>query len=231
MALVSCLEPEGGNYTYSEGTSAPWGSTPDLAQISQQRERGLISQGDVDNAVMGHGAHGGDGSALLSATQGAGGDEEASVLAPVLAPLPLPACLVPEGLPLGGEVTVTGGDAEEEGVVCLEVVGLNGRVVGFGGGVHFGENLLGEGLCDSGGGRVSRGIVIVSDWMRRGWRAKQDGTNGLQKAGRLTGRYRRNHRRPQCPSSRPQRVSGCGRTSSTTRGRSASIRRHWSARL
>lgn len=100
---------------------------------------------------MGQCTHARDDGALLSSSEGAGADEHAGVLAPEGARHPLAASLVPEGLPLGWEVTVSGGDTEYDGVVWLEVLGLGDGVVGFGRGVHFGEDFFGEGLCDSGG--------------------------------------------------------------------------------
>ena len=51
----------------------------------------LVAQRHVDEAVVGQGAHGGDGGALLAAAEGAGGDEETSVLAPETARGPLTA--------------------------------------------------------------------------------------------------------------------------------------------
>ena len=53
-------------------------------------------------------------------------------------------------LPLGGKVAVTGGDAEQEGIVLEEGggVGQDGDVRGLGRGVHLGQDLIGEGLRD-----------------------------------------------------------------------------------
>lgn len=53
-------------------------------------------------------------------------------------------------LPLGGEVAVTGGDTEQEGIVLEEGggVGQDGDVRRLGRGVHLGQDLLGEGLRD-----------------------------------------------------------------------------------
>jgi hypothetical protein len=51
-------------------------------------------------------------------------------------------------LPLGGEVSVTGGDAEEEGIVLGEGLRGGDGDVGLGGGVHLGEDLLRERLGD-----------------------------------------------------------------------------------
>ena len=59
---------------------------------------------------------------FLPAALGGGADEDAGVLAPVAARLPLCARVVPEGFPLRGEVAVAGGDAEEEAVWKEKVI-------------------------------------------------------------------------------------------------------------
>lgn len=51
-------------------------------------------------------------------------------------------------LPLSGEVTVTGGDTEDEGIEACELLGRDDGVVGFCRSVHLDENLLREGLGD-----------------------------------------------------------------------------------
>lgn len=68
---------------------------------------------------MGKRREGSNRRGLLPTANGAGGDEETGVFAPETARLPLPTGLVPEGLPLGWEVAVASGDAEEETVVGL----------------------------------------------------------------------------------------------------------------
>jgi hypothetical protein len=85
--------------------------------------------------VVGEGRHRGESSALLTTTHGAGRDEHTSHLAPEATGSPLFAGLIPEGLPLGGEVAVAGRDSNEECVVGLE----GGRVLEDGdGGVLWG---------------------------------------------------------------------------------------------
>lgn len=114
----------------------------------------FIPQRHINDAMMRKGAHRRDRRALLPSPLRSRGDEQPAVFAPIAAVLPLFARLVPEGFPLGGEVAVAGGDAEEEGVVVFE--GVRGDE-GDGGvlawRVHFGEDFLGEGFFDSGGGR------------------------------------------------------------------------------
>jgi hypothetical protein len=118
--------------------------------IGSLTEGGLVSERNVDEAVVGQGAHASNSSALLSATEGTGADEHAGVLAPEGALCPLLASGVPEGLELRGEVAVTCGDTEEDAVKGLELRGvLDGAHVGvLGGCVHLGENFLGKSLGD-----------------------------------------------------------------------------------
>lgn len=74
--------------------------------------------------------------------------------------LPLLAGFVPEGLELGGEVTVAGGDAEEHGVEGLEVGGVvqNG-VTRLSRSVHLLEDFVGERLRDLEEGGVTASLA------------------------------------------------------------------------
>jgi hypothetical protein len=140
-----------GSIAVGKSTRAPSGAAANLAVVAEQVESGLVAERHVDDSVVGERAHGGDGGALLATALGRGADEQARVLAPEAAGLPLLAGVVPEGPPLGGEVAVAGGDAHQEGVVLLEGRGvghLGDRAVLFGS-VHLGEDLLGEGLGDA----------------------------------------------------------------------------------
>lgn len=164
ITLTWATEAAGEKATYSKGTRTPWASTPDLAQVAQDREGGLVAQGHIDDAVVGHGAHGRDGGAFLSAAHGRGADEDAGVFAPVGAAGPLRAGVVPEGLPLGGEVAVARGDAEEEGVVLFERDGVDDWDRGvLGWGVHFGEDIFGEGFGHPGRGRGR--VSLFGSWV------------------------------------------------------------------
>lgn len=136
-----------------ESTGAPGAAAVDLVE-AHELGRGLgVAERHVDEAVVGQSAHGGDGRGLLAAAEGAGGDEEAGQLAVVQAVGPLSAGAVPEGLPLRGEVAVAGGNAHQDGVVLLQLLGAfgalqEGHVSGLAGGAHGGEGLLGESLGD-----------------------------------------------------------------------------------
>lgn len=92
-----------------KSASAPGGAAVDLAQVGELAKALCVAQGYVDDAVVGKSGHGGDGGALLAATGRGSRDEETTKLAPEGAALPLGAGMVPEGLDLGGEVSVTGG--------------------------------------------------------------------------------------------------------------------------
>ena len=152
--LLGELELLGGRHTGAVATGerarAPGGAAADLAQVAEDGEGSGVPERDIDDAVVSEGAHGGNGGGFLTAARGAGADEQASIFAPEATGLPEMAGGVPECLPLGGEVAVTGGDAEEEGVVGLEDVRGDGGVVRLGWGVHLGQDFLGEGLADSG---------------------------------------------------------------------------------
>lgn len=64
----------------------------------------------------------------MTTALGTSGDEETGVFAPEATGGPNAAGLVPEGLPLGGEVAVSGGDTEQDGIVVEELVGFGNRV-------------------------------------------------------------------------------------------------------
>ena len=165
---------------YGKGAGAPRGATVHFVQVGELPEDGLVAQGDVDHAMMGECAHGGDAGGLLAASQSGGGDEEADVFAPEAALLPLASGTVEEGLPLGGEVAVASGDPEEDTVVLLKLVGRDDgdfRVLWWG--IHLVENLLGQGLLDS--GRMMSGPLIT--------------TVGSAPGARLTDTSRQSHRR------------------------------------
>lgn len=99
---------------------------------------------------MREGAHSCQRRALLSSALGGRTDEDTDILAVEAASLPLLAGLVPEGFPLSGEVAVTGGDAEKEGVVFFELVRGDERDgAGLAGCVHLREDFFGKGLFDS----------------------------------------------------------------------------------
>lgn len=115
-----------------EGTGTPGGSAVDLVEVGEVSEGGLVSERDVDESVMGQGGHAGDSSALLSATEGSGGDEETSVLAPERTLRPLLSRLVPECLDLCGEVTCGGSvNSPNASSVCVSYHNVWGYRKGY----------------------------------------------------------------------------------------------------
>lgn len=95
-----------------------------LIKVGELSKSVLVTQWHVEETMVAQSRHGSESGALLSTTLGTGSDEETGVFAPVGTGLPLTTGGVPEGLPLRGEVSVTSGDAEEEGVVLLESLGV-----------------------------------------------------------------------------------------------------------
>lgn len=137
-----------------------------LRQIGKLTKARRISKRNIDDTMMGERTHSSQRRTLLSTTLCASRDEDTSVFTPVAASSPLAAGGVPESLPLCREVAVAGGDAEEEGVVGLEGLGVDDWVFGFGwcvhldgcvscdgsegagGEGHLGQDFFWEGLCD-----------------------------------------------------------------------------------
>lgn len=142
------IDERGGKIAYSKSTSTPSATAVDLLQVGEHREDGLVAERDVDEAVVGEGAHGGNGSRLLATTKGTGGNKETGVLAPVAARGPDTTGPVPEGLPLSGEVTVASGDTEKDGVVVLQSVDLDDGVRRLRRSVHPREDVIGKSLSD-----------------------------------------------------------------------------------
>lgn len=72
----------------------------DLLEVGDIGEGLGVTKRNVDDAVVSEGGHGRDGGRLLATAGGAGGDEEAGLLAPVAAGSPDATGLVPESLQL-----------------------------------------------------------------------------------------------------------------------------------
>ncbi len=113
-------EREDGAPTHSKSACAPRRAAAHLAHVRQYGRRLAVAKRHVYEAVVRHRAHGRDGRSLLPAAHRSRRHKEAGVLAIVRARHPLPARVVPEGLPLRREVAEARRDAEEEGVVLLE---------------------------------------------------------------------------------------------------------------
>lgn len=80
----------------------------------------LVSERNVDDAVVGKGGDGVKSSDFLPTTLGTSGNEETSVFAGKSTLSPETTGGVDERLPLGGEVSVTGRDTEEESIIRLQ---------------------------------------------------------------------------------------------------------------
>lgn len=98
---------------------------------------------------MNEGAHGSNGSRFLSTSHGTCRDKSTNVFAVEATRGPDASSLVPESLPLGGEVPIAGRDTAEDCIVLEELRRLSNGVVRLGRRVHFGEDLIGEGFGDS----------------------------------------------------------------------------------
>lgn len=136
--------------TNRKGASTPGRATADLAEVSQLSERVLVTKWDKINAVVGKGGNARRDGLFLSSTGGTGAHKHAGILAIERARGPEATGRVPEGLPLGREVTVASRDAKEEGVVVDKVSRGEDLIGWLRGSMHFGEDLLWKGLGDPG---------------------------------------------------------------------------------
>lgn len=106
--------------THRESTSAPRTATTDLAVIAKKVECSLVAKRNIDDAVVGEGAHGSKSSAFLSSPLSPGAHKNSSILAPISTTLPLLPGAVPESSPLGWEVAVTSRNPNEESIILLK---------------------------------------------------------------------------------------------------------------
>jgi len=132
----------------SESTGTPRRASVDFIEVRQLAEGRSIAQGDEGDTVVSEGREACNGRGLLATTVATGGDEHATELALQLALLPQLAGAIPEGLPLSGEVTEASGYTIKDTIIVSEVIGRNDRIIGLGGRMHLGQDLLGESLGD-----------------------------------------------------------------------------------
>jgi len=139
---------------------------------SQLRKVVLVSKRNVNDTMMRERGHGSDSCRLLSTSLSGSRHKQTTVLAPKTTTGPETTSLVPERLnsiaynqpnssyrgktrrethlPLSREVTVTSGNANQEGIVGLEDVRSNGGDLSRRAWrMHFGQNFLRQGLSDS----------------------------------------------------------------------------------
>lgn len=140
----------------------------DFIQVGELSKGLGVAEGNVDDSVVGEGGHGRDGGRLLSSAVPRSRHEDAAKLAPKTSRRPEAAGGVDESLqtasqrnisitwtgddgthfPLRGEVTVTSGDTEEEGIELAKVLGMKDGIVGLRGRIHLGQDFLREGLLN-----------------------------------------------------------------------------------
>ena len=139
-----------GVITCRKSTGAPWTSAFGLFELTHWLEGFGVTQWYIDDAMMGKGAHCRNGSALLSSPLRSGGNEQTTIFTPVTTSEPHLASGIPEGFPLGGEVSVTSWNTHKESIVFLELLRSDeGDVCALPRRVHLGEDFLREGLLDS----------------------------------------------------------------------------------
>ncbi len=135
--------------TYRVSSSSPRRASVDLGQSRDLLKGSLVSERDVDDAVVYKSRHGGNNSALLPTAWSGSRDEDTRVLAPQSSRCPQTAGGIPEILPLRWEVSVTSWDTNQESIISRENFGGDNWDVWLSRGMHLGENLLWQGLWDS----------------------------------------------------------------------------------
>ena len=136
-------------YRISSGT--PRGASMNLGQVRNLCKRRLVSERDIDDAMVRKCGHRGNGSGLLSATGSCSGNKHTRILAPKCASCPKLPRGIPEGLPLCWEVPVTSRNTNQECVICRENVRCNYGYVWLGRSMHLRQDILWQRLGDSGG--------------------------------------------------------------------------------
>lgn len=155
--------------TCRKSTGAPRTSAFDFFGLLHWLEGFGVTQWYIDDAMVGKGTHCRNGSAFLSSTLRSGGNEQSTVFTPVTTIVPHVASGIPEGFPLGGEVSVTSWNTHKESIVFRELFSRDeGDVFALLRDVHFGEDFLREGLLDSSSEVRQSPIDIggVDAWLR-----------------------------------------------------------------
>lgn len=178
--------------TYSKGTGTPWRTTTDLGERGKEGEGVLVSERNVDDSVMGEGRDRVESSNFLPTTLPTGGNEKTGVFPRESTGSPETTGGVDERFPLGREVSVTGGDTEEESIVRFQDFGSDDGIGGLRSSIHLLENLFGKSLSDP-DARNSISIRPIAQVML------------LKVMVKLTGRCPRNHQQTQCQLSQLQR--------------------------
>lgn len=93
-----------------------------FAQIRHLGERFSVAKRDIDDSMMGQGGQGSKRGALLPTAESASRDKQPRVFSIQSAALPQAAGLVPERLPLRGEIAVAGGNTQQESIVFAKLL-------------------------------------------------------------------------------------------------------------
>lgn len=135
--------------SYSKSTGTPRRTTTDLSKRGKEWEGVLVPEWNIYDSVVSEGRDRVESSDLLPTALPAGRDEETGVFARESTRSPETTGGIDERFPLGREISVTGRDTEEEGVVRFQDVGSDDWVARLGSSVHLSEDLFGKGLGDS----------------------------------------------------------------------------------
>ncbi len=211
MALV---RHEGLEYTHAEGACAPRAPTTNFGDVGQRREYGLVSQRNINNAVMSEGAQGCNHGGFLASSRSGGGDENPTILAPVSSCLPDLAGAVPESLPLCGEVSVPGRDPKQEAIILAQDVGRDDwNITRLGRGVHLAKHFIRESFLDP------TEVLVRSPRIRKRHDDSLDRSLCQrmcdEESDLLTGTNLPFHLRPRCQPSRREQVCERGCTWNT----------------
>lgn len=120
----------------------------DLVKVGELGENILVTKRNIDDTVVGQCGERVEDSNFLATTGGTSCNVDTGKLAVESTLSPKATGGVPERLPLGREVTVTGGDTKDVGIVLLKSLWGGNRVARLGGSVDQGEKLGRESLGD-----------------------------------------------------------------------------------
>lgn len=132
----------------SKGSSTPGRSSMYLLKVGIESKCVFIAHGYIDDSVVGKGGHGIEGSDLLTSTGGSSGNKDSGVLTVKSTLGPETSSGIPKSLPLGREVSVSGGDSQKKGVVRCKDFRTNDGIFALGRRMHLGKNLLRKSFGD-----------------------------------------------------------------------------------
>ena len=127
---------------YRKSSSSPRRAPVNFGQSRDLLKGSLVSERDVNDAVVYKRRHGGNHSALLPAARSGSRDEDTRVLAPQSSGCPQAAGGIPKRLPLRWEVSVTSWDTNQECIISRENFGCDDWDIWLSRSIHLRENLL-----------------------------------------------------------------------------------------